>query len=452
MIPPGPGAPFGALSDIVVLDLTQMLAGPYGSMMLADHGALVIKIEPLTGDVTRGSTAGTGPPEGVLSGYFQSVNRNKRSVCLDLKSDAGREAFKALVRHADAVVENFRAGVMERLGLGYELLREINPRLVYGALRGFGDHRTGASEYSHWPAYDVVAQAMGGIMGITGPAPDAPTKVGPGIGDIVPGMNLAFGVLAAIHNARRTGEGQFVDVAMVDSVLAVCERIVWQHSSEGRVAGPEGNHHPFICPFGIFPAADGAVTIAAQQDDFFRMLAAGLDAPELAEDPRFRNRPGRTAHREDLIQLISARTRTFTKRDLASRLGGRVPFGPVMNILDIERDPHFAIREMIAEVEQPNGETLKIAGVPIRMTETPGGVRRRGPLLGEDTLWALAGAGLSPDDVQHLLDRGAGRSAAESAPAPVAARAAREPDRTPIMVATGSGVESARGAEPSAES
>ena len=223
----GPAKPFGALQDLRIIDLTQMLAGPYGTMMLADHGAQVIKIEPPEGDMTRKA----GPfreddAQKVLGGYFQSVDRNKLSVCLDLKTQGGRAAFKVLVRDADAVTENFRAGVMERLGVGYEVLRDINPRIVYGALRGFGDTRTGASPYVDWPAFDVVAQAMGGIMAITGPDGRTPTKVGPGVGDIIPGMMLAFGVLAAVHHARRTGQGQFVDVSMVDAVLAVCERTI----------------------------------------------------------------------------------------------------------------------------------------------------------------------------------------------------------------------------------
>ena len=238
---------FGALSDLKIIDLTQMLSGPYGTMMLADQGAQVIKVEPPSGDMTRAS----GPyraddTERAFGGYFQSINRNKESVCLDLKSDAGKSALKALVRDVDAIVENFRAGVMEKLGLGYEVLHEINPRLVYGCLRGFGDQRTAASPYKDWPAFDVVAQAMGGIMAITGPDAAAPTKVGPGIGDIVPGIMLAFGVLAAIHHRHAAPEKErFVDVAMIDGVLALCERMVWQHSIQGFIAGPEGNHlHP----------------------------------------------------------------------------------------------------------------------------------------------------------------------------------------------------------------
>jgi crotonobetainyl-CoA:carnitine CoA-transferase CaiB-like acyl-CoA transferase len=349
-----PTAAFGSLSDIKVLDLTQMLAGPYGTMILADHGAQVIKVEGPDGDITRSA----GPyKEGdnvqALGGYFQSVDRNKRSICLDLKTEEGKRIFKELVKHVDAVTENFRAGVMDRLGLSYETLREINPRLVYGALRGFGDRRTGHSPYEDWPAFDVVAQAMGGVMAITGPDATTPTKVGPGIGDIVPGIMLGFGVLAAVHHARRTGVGQFVDVSMVDAVLAVCERMVWQHSVQGLRPGPEGNHHPFLCPFGMFPASDGFVTIAAQQDEFFSVLVAGVDAPELLADPEFRDRVTRTSNRHRLINELNRRTSRFTKAQLMERLAGKIPFGPVMDIAEIMVDPHFAAREMIVDVEQP---------------------------------------------------------------------------------------------------
>lgn len=401
-----PTTPFGSLSDIKILDLTQMLAGPYGTMILADHGAQVIKVEGPDGDITRSA----GPyKEGdnvqALGGYFQSVDRNKRSICLDLKTEEGKQIFKELVRHVDAVTENFRAGVMDRLGLSYETLREINPKLVYGALRGFGDRRTGHSPYHDWPAFDVVAQAMGGVMAITGPDATTPTKVGPGIGDIVPGIMLGFGVLAAIHHARRTGVGQFVDVSMVDAVLAVCERMVWQHSVQGLRPGPEGNHHPFLCPFGMFPASDGFVTIAAQQDEFFAVLVAGIDAPELLADPQFSDRIVRTKNRHRLIGELNRRTSRFTKAQLVDRLAGKIPFGPVMDIAEIMVDPHFAARQMIVDVEQPGAAPIQIAGVPIKMTETPGGVMRRSPLLGEDTAASLTALGKSREEIQGLADQ-----------------------------------------------
>jgi crotonobetainyl-CoA:carnitine CoA-transferase CaiB-like acyl-CoA transferase len=240
-------------------------------------------------------------------------------------------------------------------------------------------------------------------MATTGPDAVTPMKIGPGIGDILPGAMLAFGILAAVHHARRTGEGQFVDVAMVDAVLAVCERTVYQHTVQGVLPAPEGNHHPFLVPFGVYPAADGFVAIAAQPQQFFEALCKGLGAAEILDDPRYADADIRNQHRPALIAALSAYTLALTKAELSARFGGRIPFGPVMNIVDIAADPHFAAREMIVPVEQPGGEPIGIAGVPIKMTVTPGGVRRRAPLLGEDTIERLLAAGLTESEVRDLL-------------------------------------------------
>ena len=406
--------PKGALAGIRIIDLTQMLAGSYGTMILADHGADVIKIESPEGDMVRP----VGPyrkddSEKILGGFFQSLNRNKRSVVLNLKKPEGRAALLKLVAGADAVVENFRAGVMERLGLSYETLQKVNPRLVYGALRGFGDRRTGVSPYSDWPSFDVVAQAMGGIMSITGPDAETPMKVGPGVGDIVPGMMLGFGILAAIFNARQTGEGQFVDVAMVDSVFALCERIVYQHSITGETPRPDGNQHPFMVPFGSYPVADGFVALAAHPQPFFETLCKSINADEVMADPRFATTDSRVANRLALIKEVSRHTARFTKAELTKRLGGRIPFGLVMDMAEIRNDPHFAARDMIVSVDQPGAEPIQIAGVPIKMSKTPGAVRHRAPLLGENTLEELRRAGLSESEIQDLLDKCAAVAAHE---------------------------------------
>lgn len=396
----------GALSDIVVIDLTRMLAGPYTTMMLADHGARVIKVEPPEGDSTRWLGVRREDEARLgLGAYFQSVNRNKESVCIDLKTEAGADAFRRLVGTADVVVENFRPGVMDRLQLGYETLSGSNPRLVYAALRGFGDARTGRTRYTDWPAYDVVAQAMGGLLSVTGPAPGSPVKVGPGIGDIVPGIMLAFGILAAVHHARRTGQGQFVDVAMVDAVLALCERIIWQHSVDGSCAEQEGNHHPFLCPFGVFEAADGHVAIAAYTDSSYRKLCIALDSPDLAIDPRFRAAADRRANKSTLIGLLQVRTKAYARAELSARLGALVPFGPVLDIAEILADSHFSERQMIAVVESANLPALQIAGVPVRMTRTPGSVRTAGPELGEHSRSVLLAAGIAPDKVDEAMGR-----------------------------------------------
>ena len=394
----------GPLSDIRVIDLTQMLAGPYGTMFLADLGADVIKIESPQGDLARpGGPFHPDDEQKSLGGYFQSVNRNKKSVVLDLKTAEGIAALKKLVADADAVIENFRGGVMEKLGLSYEALKESNPRLVYGALRGFGDTRTGTSPYYEWPAYDVVAQAMGGIMGITGEYNGDPTKIGPGVGDLVPGLMLALGVVSAVHHAKRTGEGQFVDVAMLDAILSLSERIVYQYSISGEVPGPIGSGHPFMCPFGMFPAKDGFVTIAAPQQEFFDTLCQEIGVPELANDERFSSLGRRGRNKRELIYLLSEATVTFTKAELQDRLGGRIPFGPVMNAQEILNDPHFQARDMLVEVDQPGSQRRTIiAGAPIKLSDTPATVRNRAPLLGEHTEDVLRAAGLTSPEIDAL--------------------------------------------------
>lgn len=398
----------GALAGLKVIDLTQMLAGPYCTMLLGDQGADVVKIEPVGGDPTRAFGPFRDDDETRLfGGYFQSTNRNKKSVSLNLKSPEGVALLRQMVREADVVVENFRAGVMDRLGVGYEVLAAENPRLVYAAIRGFGDPRTGASPYVDRPAFDVVAQAMGGAMGITGPDADTPMKIGPGVGDIFPATLAAFGIMAAVYNARETGLGQFVDVAMYDGVVAMCERLVFQHSYTGHSPVPEGNQHPILCPFGVFNALDGQVTVGCPRDGFWRELVTIIGAPELADDPRFADNNSRLSHASQTIAIVENWTSTHTKAEIATALDGRVPFGPVNTAADIMADPHMAIRDMLPEVEHPGSvDPVTIAGTPIRMTRTQGGVHRRAPLAGEDTDALLRAAGLDDAAIADLRARG----------------------------------------------
>ncbi|WP_250450856.1 CoA transferase [Caballeronia sp. ATUFL_M2_KS44] len=401
----------GALKGIRVIDLTQMLAGPFCTQILADHGADVVKIEGLTGDGTRAN----GPycDDDTLreyGGYFQSVNRNKRSVAVDLKTPQGLAVVRKLIEGADIVVENFRSGVMERLGLAWEALREVNPRLVYGAVRGFGDPRSGESPYADWPAYDVVSQAMGGMMGITGPDSETPMKIGPGVGDTVPALMLCIGLLAAVLRARETGEGQFVDVAMTDCVLAMCERIVYQTSYTGVVPAPEGNRHPLLCPFGLFRARDGWASIAVAHDGFWEKFANAIGRPELIDDPRFATNAARVKHTPLVVEIVEAFTSVRTKAELAECFGGRVPFGPVYTSAEIFDDSHYRVRDMLVDVEQPgSAKRVKIAGVPIKMGSTPGGVYRRAPMLGEHTDEVLLAAGYDLPSIAHLREAGAVR-------------------------------------------
>jgi crotonobetainyl-CoA:carnitine CoA-transferase CaiB-like acyl-CoA transferase len=355
-------------------------------MLLADLGADVVKIEPpVHGDRSRL----TGPfraddERRDYGGYFASVNRNKRSVVLDLKSERDRLALLELVPGADVVVENFTAGVMTRLGLGYDVLAEVNPTIVYATLRGFGDPELGASPYAGWPAFDVVAQAMGGFLSITGDVDGTPQKSGPGIGDLFPAALLGLGITAAVLHARESGHGQHVDVAMYDSILSLCERIVHQHSFTGAVPRPQGNGHPLLCPFDVFPARDGWVCIAAPGDEHWCRLCALMGMADLATDERYATGDARLAHADDVRSIVTSWTLRHTPTQIEEVLGGSVPFGPVQNVEQIFDDPHVAARQMLVSVDQPGSrEPVVIAGQPLKFSRTPSGVYRRAPMLGE---------------------------------------------------------------------
>jgi len=375
----------GPLSGVRVVDLTHALAGPYSTMLLADLGAGVLKVEPPTGDMARRSGPfPAGDTLGAFGGYFQSVNRGKRSIVLDLKTRDGVTALRQLAADADVLVENFTHGVMERLGLSYESLRAENPRLVYAAVRGFGDARSGKSPYLEWPAFDVVVQAMAGLLGITGTEDGKPIKVGPGIGDIYPGTMLALGITSALYEARGTGLGQFVDVAMYDAILALCERIIYQHTYTGAVPRPEGNRHPLLSPFDILPARDGWVAIAAPGDNRWRTLCDLIGRPDLGADPGLATNVLRVARRDEVFDALAEWTADRTKEEVLDVLGGHVPVGAVRDAAEITADPHVAARDMVIQLEHPGtGGTLGVAGQPLKFSRTPAKPDRRAPLLDE---------------------------------------------------------------------
>ena len=394
----------GPLNDLVIVDCTMALAGPFGTALLADMGANVIKIEPPRGDGSRTvgplppdyANPGTEPSAGVdFGGYFASINRNKRSVVLDLKQEDDRETLLLLCERADAIVENMRVGVMDRLGVGYEAVRERNPKIVYGALRGFGDPRTGESPYADWPAYDIVAQSMGGLVGITGPTDGGGYPSGVSAGDIYPGTLLALGLLAAVGQARRTGEGQFFDVAMYDAVLAFSETVVANFGYSRAELPPRDRHHPKLAPFGIFPAADGSVAIAAPGPAHWRILCEVLAREDLIDDPRTGNLFVRSDNQEFVEQAISEWTSVRTKREIIAELGGRVPCGPVNTAADIFADPHVAARDMITRFRLPGkNPEVAIVGNPVKFLENPTAFYRRAPRLGEHTAEVLREFGI----------------------------------------------------------
>jgi crotonobetainyl-CoA:carnitine CoA-transferase CaiB-like acyl-CoA transferase len=384
----------GPLSDLRILDLTQALAGPFCTMLLADLGADVIKVEPPRGDMARFLGPHPADREGCdYGGYFASINRNKRSIVLDLKTETDRDAFLRLADTVDAVVENARVAVMDRLGVGYDVLHARQPRLVYAAIRGFGDPRTGASPYADWPAFDIVAQSMGGLVGTTGPQGSRGMPCGASVGDLFPGTLAALGIVSAVHAARRTGVGQFVDVAMYDAVLSLCENIVYKYAGEGRVEHPKGFGHPALCPFDIYETQDGAAAIAAPTEPQWKLLCEIIGRPELVDDGRSCNVFERVAHRDFVNDAILNWTRCRTTREVVAALARQVPVGPVNTAADIFADPHVKVRGMLVEVEQPgDNRPLTLAGPAIKLTGTPSGIYRRPPRVGEHTGEILAEA------------------------------------------------------------
>ena len=369
-----------ALEGIRVLDLSRVLAGPYSTMMLADFGADVIKIEaPKVGDDSRAF----GPFVGKESAYFMSLNRNKRSITLNLKDATHCDLFREMVKKADVVVENYRPGTMEKFGLGYDELKKINPKLVYAACSGFG--HTGP--YMDKPAYDIIVQAMGGIMSITGEEGGEPTRVGASVGDVTAGMFTAYGIMLALFHRERTGQGQKVDVGMLDCQVAILENAIARYVTSGVVPGPLGNRHPSITPFSAFTAKDGHIIVGAGNDRLWARLCTLLELPDMIEDPRFVNNGKRT---ENVKELMTTLNGVFKNKTINEWLGlleeAGLPCAPINTVDRIINDPQIEARNMIVEVEHPIAGSLKMPGVPVKLSETPGTVERYAPLLGEHTV------------------------------------------------------------------
>ena len=367
------------LTGLRVLDLSRVLAGPYCAMMLADYGADIVKIEPpKVGDDSRAF----GPFVGDESAYFMSLNRNKRSMTLNFKRQAECDLFKEMVKHADIVLENYRPGTMEKFGLGYDELKKINPKIIYAACSGFGH----SGPYQYKPAYDIIVQAMGGIMSITGPEGGEPCRVGASVGDIIAGMFTAYGIMMALHHRGNTGEGQKVDVGMLDCQVAVLENSIARYVTSGSVPTPLGNRHPSISPFSSFTAQDGHIIVGAGNDRLWTKLCNILKKPELLTDSRFDNNSNRTAHVKELTGILNE---VFSKKTIAEWMTvleeAELPCAPINTVDKIVNDPQIKAREMIVEVEHPVAGHLKMAGLPIKMSATPGAVERPAPLLGQHT-------------------------------------------------------------------
>jgi CoA:oxalate CoA-transferase len=347
----------GPFSGLLVIDLTRVLAGPFCTMMLAELGARVIKFEhPNGGDDSRRFE----PMIDGKSGYFQSLNRGKESIALDLKEDADREVFLTLVRRGDVLVENFRAGTLDRLGLGYEELRRLNPRLIYAAVSGFG--HTGP--FRARPAYDMIVQALGGLMSVTGQPGGPPTKAGTSVGDITGGLFTLAGISAALYHRERTGAGMKVDVSMLDGQIAILESAVVRYANTGQTPGPLGNRHPSIAPFEPYATADRPLIIAAGNDTLFARLCRALNCPELGADPRFISNPSRTRNAESLKNALEEVLRTAPASHwLAVLESAGVPCSLINTVADAVEHPQVRARNMIVEAGG-----VRMAGNPIKFS------------------------------------------------------------------------------------
>jgi crotonobetainyl-CoA:carnitine CoA-transferase CaiB-like acyl-CoA transferase len=371
------------LSGVRVLDLSQFLAGPYGTQVLGDLGAEVIKIEqPGVGDGCRGF-----PPHfrHGFSGYFLAVNRNKKSMTLDLKQPEGRQIFYELVRHSDVVYDNFRPGVTERLGIGYDTLKTINPRIISCSLSGYG--QTGP--YRDRPSFDNIIQAMGGLMSYNGEDGRPPVKMGAPIGDMMGGIVASQGILAALYQREQTGEGQMIDIGLMDCQVALLIYRAQYYWIAGEIAEPLGNVHRVIAPTASFQTKDSYIVIDAGQDKFYYQLCEALGLPELAHDPRFEHRPERLANKDELMSILHKTFLTKTTDEwLELLLAHGIPAGPVNTIDRVLDDPHVKARGMVKEVHDPRHPELDdwlTTGNPIKMSAMPEESFTHPPALGEHT-------------------------------------------------------------------
>ncbi len=392
----------GALAGIRVLDLTRVLAGPYCTMFLGDLGAEVVKVEqPGVGDDTRG----WGPPfAGGESAYFLCTNRNKKSLTVDLKSADGIALVKQLAERADVLIENFRPGAMDRLGLGDKELRGANPKLVYASLSGFGAD----GPMADIPGYDLIVQAWGGLMSITGTDESGPLKVGVAIIDLVAGLMLGKSIVAALYAREKIGVGQKIDTSLLEAEVATLINAGSNYLVAGQIPGRWGNAHPSIVPYQSFQTADGYLVLGAASESIWQRLCPALGRAELADDPRFAKNADRVAHRQELIAILAESFMTRTTANWVAALNrADIPCAPVQTIDQVFAAPQVLHRNMLVEVEHPTAGKVKLAGIPVKFSVTPASVRLPPPLLGEHNDEVLSSwLGMKTEEIHRLKEKG----------------------------------------------
>jgi crotonobetainyl-CoA:carnitine CoA-transferase CaiB-like acyl-CoA transferase len=390
----------GALSGIRVLDLTRIMAGPLGTMILADMGADIIKIErPGVGDDTRQM----GPFQNGASMYYITHNRNKKGITLNLKVPEGKRLFLEMVKKADVVVENYRADTMDKLGLGYDVLKDVNPRIIYACVSGFGHY----GRYKDRAGYDIIAEAMSGMMYTTGWPDSGPTRCGIAMGDVLAGLWMTIGVMGALEARNRTGKGQKVDVALVDASVSAMATASMFYLSKGTIPQRCGNRSSTLYPFDSFACSDGDCVISASSNKLWKILCALIGRPELAEDERYGRVRDRVEHHDEVKQIIEVWSRTKTVTDVVAACeDAGIPVSPINDIGQVCRDPHIAIdREMMVQQHHPVAGDVTVTGSPLKFSDTPVQIKTVAPLLGQDTEQVLRDVlGLDADQVAKLKE------------------------------------------------
>ncbi len=386
-----------ALDGIKVIDLSRALAGPYCTMMLADMGAEVIKVEmPGTGDDSRG----WGPPfvEGE-SAYFMSINRNKKSITLDMKGDKAIEIIMKLIKQSDVLVENFRPGAMERLGLAYQQVKAVNPRLVYCSISGFGQN----GPYRMLPGFDQVLQGMGGLMSITGEAGGPPVKVGVPIADITAGMFAAYGIAIALFAREQTGSGQMVDISLLDGQVALLTYRAGSYFASGEIPERIGSGHPVIVPYQAFKARDVFINIAVGNDQLWGKFCKAVGLESIMNDPRFATNAQRVQNRDAVVKAVGDLIATKSGEEWLTILtDAGIPCGPIYTVDKIFSDPQVIHRQMVTELQHPKAGAIRVTGNPVKLSDTPGEINVPPPLLGQHTQEVLEGLGYSEKDIEEL--------------------------------------------------
>ena len=386
------------LKGIKVLDLTRALAGPYCTMLLADYGAEVIKVElPGTGDDTRG----WGPPfvEGE-SAYFMSINRNKKSLTLDMKNARSKDILERMIKQSDIIVENFRPGAADRLGLGYGQVKKINPKIIYCSISGFGQD----GPYRELPGFDQTLQGMGGMMSITGEPNGPPMKVGVAIADISGGMFAAFGIMLALFHRQKTGVGQWVDTSLLDSQIAWLTYRAGEYFASGKLPEKVGSGHPMIVPYQAFKAKDEYINIAAGNDQLWKRFCKVINMENIMDDPKFVTNAKRVENRKELIPILSKIIETKTGAEWLKLLeDAGIPAGPIYTLDKLFSDPQVLHRKMMVELTHPKAGKIKVTGVPVKLSEAPGEITAPPPLLGQHNKEVLKDLGYSAEEIEKLI-------------------------------------------------